>query len=67
MQRSKRDKFRYTVIPTMFDKRTRASLMTLKSIKDQYGESVWNAVIPIDAKFRDASPSMKCRCPHQFT
>ena len=35
MQRSKRDKFRYTVIPTMFDKRTRASLMTLKSIKDQ--------------------------------
>lgn len=55
MQRSKRDKFRYTVIPTMFDKRTRASLMTLKSIKDQYGDSVWNAVIPIDTKFRDAS------------
>ncbi len=33
MQRSKRDKFRFTVIPTMFDKRTRASLMTLKSIR----------------------------------
>ena len=28
MQRSKREKFRYTIIPTMFDKRTRASLMT---------------------------------------
>ncbi len=55
MQRSKRDKFRYTVIPTMFDKRTRASLMTLQSIKEQYGEAVWNAVIPIDTKFRDAS------------
>ena len=25
MQRSKREKFRYTIIPTMFDKRTRAS------------------------------------------
>ena len=65
MQRSKRDKFRYTVIPTMFDKRTRASLMTLQSIKEQYGEAVWNAVIPIDTKFRDASlvhiprPSMR--------
>ncbi|EOD53282.1 ParA family protein [Aeromonas molluscorum] len=55
MQRSKRDKFRFTVIPTMFDKRTRASLLTLKSIKEQYGEAVWNAVIPIDTKFRDAS------------
>jgi chromosome partitioning protein len=55
MQRSKRDKFRYTVIPTMFDKRTRASMMTLQSIKEQYGEAVWNAVIPIDTKFRDAS------------
>ena len=55
MQRSKRDKFRYTVIPTMFDKRTRASLMTLQSIKEQYGGAVWNAVIPIDTKFRDAS------------
>ena len=55
MQRSKRDKFRYTGIPTMFDKRTRASLMTLQSIKEQYGEAVWNAVIPIDTKFRDAS------------
>ena len=55
MQRSKREKFRYTVIPTMFDKRTRASLMTLQSIKEQYGEAVWNAVIPIDTKFRDAS------------
>ena len=55
MQRSKRRKFRYTVIPTMFDKRTRASLMTLQSIKEQYGGAVWNAVIPIDTKFRDAS------------
>ncbi|MCR9023723.1 ParA family protein [Aeromonas caviae] len=55
MQRSKREKFRYTIIPTMFDKRTRASLMTLQSIKEQYGEAVWNAVIPIDTKFRDAS------------
>ncbi|PJG60628.1 ParA family protein [Aeromonas cavernicola] len=55
MQRSKKDAFHYTVIPTMFDKRTRASLMTLKAIKDQYGQAVWDAVIPIDTKFRDAS------------
>lgn len=55
MQRSKRDKFRYTVIPTMFDKRTRASLMTLQSITAEHGDAVWDAVIPIDTKFRDAS------------
>lgn len=55
MQRSKKGGFRYTVVPTMFDKRTRASLMTLKSIKEQYGDAVWPSVIPIDTKFRDAS------------
>ncbi|MDO2947258.1 ParA family protein [Aeromonas simiae] len=55
MQRSKKEGFKYTIVPTMFDKRTRASLMTLKSVKEQYGEAVWPSVIPIDTKFRDAS------------
>jgi cellulose biosynthesis protein BcsQ len=37
MQRSKREKFRYTVIPTMFDKRTRASLMTCSPSRSSMG------------------------------
>ncbi len=55
MQRSKKEGFLYTIIPTMFDKRTKASLMTLRSLKELHGDKVWNSVIPIDTKFRDAS------------
>lgn len=55
MQRSRRGGFNYTIVPTMFDRRTKASLQTLDSIKETYGESVWAGVIPVDTKFRDAS------------
>ena len=30
--------------------------MTLQSIKEQYGEAVWNAVIPIDTKVPGYEP-----------
>lgn len=55
MQKNRQGGFRYTIVPTMFDRRTRASLQTLESIKMTYGDSVWNGVIPVDTKFRDAS------------
>jgi len=55
MQQSRGDDFNYCIIPTMFDKRTRASINTLAEIKNTYKNKVWNGVIPIDTKFRDAS------------
>ncbi|MFO6421885.1 ParA family protein [Motilimonas sp. KMU-193] len=55
MQRSRPKPFKYCVIPTMFDKRTKASLSTLQAIKDKHPTDAWNSVIPIDTKFRDAS------------
>ena len=55
MLRTRPDGFRYTIVPTMFDRRTKASVQTLDSIKEVYGDSVWSAVIPVDTKFRDAS------------
>lgn len=55
MQQSQSDEYRYTIIPTMFDKRTRASLETYRKLRELYGENVWNGVIPVDTKFRDAS------------
>ncbi|CAG8998363.1 MAG: Sporulation initiation inhibitor protein Soj [Candidatus Celerinatantimonas neptuna] len=69
MQRSCPNPIKYTIIPTMFDKRTRASLTALKELQENYHDNVWNSVIPIDTKFRDASvrrmpPSIymkKCR------
>lgn len=55
MQQSQSEGYKYTIIPTMFDKRTRASLETYKKLRELYGENVWNGVVPVDTKFRDAS------------
>ncbi|NLJ93132.1 MAG: ParA family protein [Aeromonadales bacterium] len=55
MHRARKDGFRYTVVPTMYDQRTRASIQSLESLQQEYGEKLWPAVIPVDTKFRDAS------------
>lgn len=47
--------FCYTIVPTMFDKRTKASQQSLETVRELYGRMVWDSVIPIDTKFRDAS------------
>ncbi|MDG2662578.1 ParA family protein [Vibrio parahaemolyticus] len=55
MQKSRRDGFKVTIVPTMYDKRTRASLQTLTQLKNDYPNQVWTSAVPIDTKFRDAS------------
>ncbi|RQW64159.1 ParA family protein [Vibrio viridaestus] len=55
MQRSRSRQFKVTIVPTMYDKRTRASLQTLTQLKKDYPDKVWNSAVPIDTKFRDAS------------
>lgn len=45
----------FTIIPTMYDKRTRASLEAYKELKAKYQDRVWSAVIPVDTQFRNAS------------
>ena len=55
MKKSKPHSFSVTVVPTMYDKRTRASLTTLQELKVRFKDYVWPSAIPIDTKFRDAS------------
>ncbi|EGR2270398.1 ParA family protein [Vibrio parahaemolyticus] len=55
MQKSRPDGFKVTIVPTMYDKRTRASLQTLMQLKKDYPNQVWTSAVPIDTKFRDAS------------
>ncbi len=45
----------YTIVPTLFDRRTQASITTLKQMRQIYPQHVWQETIPIDTKFRDAS------------
>ncbi|MGB1197705.1 MAG: ParA family protein [Thalassotalea sp.] len=59
MQGEQATPFKYTIVPTMFDKRTKASIMTYRKLKDLYGEVVWPGVVPIDTNFRNASVAQK--------
>lgn len=45
----------YTIVPTMFDRRTKASIEALRNMRDEFGGHLWEKVIPVDTKFRDAS------------
>ncbi|SON50178.1 ParA family protein [Vibrio tapetis] len=55
MQKSRTSPFKTTIVPTMYDKRTNASLQTLTQLKKGYPNQVWPSAVPIDTKFRDAS------------
>ncbi len=55
MGRSHKRQYKQTIIPTMFDKRTKASLEAYKELKRLHGDLVWSSVIPVDTKFRNAS------------
>ena len=55
MNKSRGRSFNYSIIPTMFDKRTKASVTTLDELRNTYKNRVWSGVIPVDTKFRDAS------------
>ena len=59
MQGEQEKPFAYTIIPTMYDKRTRASLQAYRSLQEMYGDKVWSSVIPIDTNFRNASVEQK--------
>lgn len=53
--RSRRVPLATTIVPTMFDRRIRASLQTLQVMRDRYGERLWRSVIPVDTKLRESS------------
>ncbi len=45
----------YTIVPTMVDRRTRASRDCLEYLHVNYAEHLWQGYIPIDTNFREAS------------
>lgn len=55
MSRSRKKPLRYSIVPVMFDRRTQASVTSLRAIRNTYTEGVWPGHIPVDTRFRDAS------------
>lgn len=55
MTRSRHQALSYTIVPVMYDRRTTASVTTLRTIRDTYAGTDWPGKIPVDTKFRNAS------------
>jgi len=53
--RSRKKELPYTIVPTMFDRRTHASIVSLRAIKNQFADHAWVGKIPVDTRLRDAS------------
>ena len=55
INRSRKQALPFTIVPTMFDRRTQASLSTLRVLRNSYPDNLWPAYIPVDTRLRDAS------------
>ena len=55
INRARKRKLSYTIIPTFYDRRTQASVKCLRELHKCYPDELASAVIPVDTKFRNAS------------
>lgn len=55
IQKARKQDITYTIVPTFFDQRLKASTDTLQILRTTYPETIWSGLIPIDTQFRDAS------------
>jgi len=55
IDKSRPSRLQYTVVPTFFDKRTRASNDSLAILRRNHAEHLWGGAVPIDTRLREAS------------
>ncbi|WP_151702681.1 ParA family protein [Nitrincola alkalilacustris] len=55
INRARKNKLGYTILPTFYDRRTQASVTSLRELYRLYPDAVSSAVVPVDTKFRNAS------------
>ncbi|SFR49859.1 chromosome partitioning protein [Marinobacter daqiaonensis] len=55
IMRSQKNRLAFTIVPTLYDKRTQASVRSLNELRRTYPEELWRFMIPVDTRFRDAS------------
>jgi chromosome partitioning protein len=55
IQKARKQSMNFTIVPTFFDRRLRASIETLRTLRSDYQDNIWDGVIPVDTQFREAS------------
>jgi len=54
---SRSSELNHIIVPTMYDRRTKASRRALEVLQTQFADHLWDGVIPVDTQFREASRS----------
>ena len=57
VNKSRKRPLPFSILPTFYDRRTQASVQSLRLIRTSFPDQVTNAVVPVDTKFRNASSS----------
>jgi len=55
IQRSSQKPLPSTIVPTLFDRRTKASVECLSQLRERCADRLWHSFIPVDTQLRDAS------------
>ena len=55
IQKASHSTMPYLIVPTLFDKRTKAAKESLLVLRDSYGLNIWDSFIPVDTQIREAS------------
>jgi chromosome partitioning protein len=55
VERSRRRPLPMSILPTLFDRRTRTGNETLKQMQDRHGHRVWEDAIPVDTRVSNAA------------
>lgn len=42
-----------SILPTLFDRRTRVAVETLQAMQERFGAQVWSDAVPVDTRLRD--------------
>lgn len=55
VNRSRRQPLPYLMVPTLFDRRTQASMTSYRYMRKTWPDHTWHSAIPVDTRLRDAS------------
>lgn len=55
VNRSRRQPLPYLMVPTLFDRRTQASVTSYRYMRKTWPDHTWHSAIPVDTRLRDAS------------
>lgn len=67
IERSRKRPLPSRILPTLFDRRTRACTETLDLLREQHPERTWVQAVPLDTRLRDAAELTHAELSHEVT